>query len=293
MDYKKITLRSSIHVENIISVHYLEYTRDFAFAGEKHNFWEFVYVDRGRVFVTANDEEVTLESKQLFLHKPNEFHSIRCDGSSVANAIVISFSCNCEELYSVAGHIIPCPENAMPLLATIVAEAKKAFSSNIGDPNIKELVRNQDQPFACEQMIQLNLEAFLICVVRRDWEFFKTIAPIEQQQFPNARIKAICEYLEQNVENRIMFEDVCEHCSIGSSALKKLFRENVGYGVMEYYGRLKIERAKQMIREKDMNYTQIADALHYTTVQYFSRHFKRCTQMTPSEYAESVKRFMR
>lgn len=292
MDYKKIPLKTSLRVDDIISVHYLEYTRDFSFAGEKHDFWEFVYVDRGRVFVTADQRELVLESKEMFLHSPNEFHSIRCDGSSVANVIVISFSCDSEELYSIAGHIIQCPENCRPLLATMIGEARNAFKSDLGDPHIKELIRNENPLFASEQLIQLNLEEFLIRIIRSDWEWFKHYDPIEEQHFPNQRLKAICEYLEKNVENRIMFEDVCDYCSIGASALKKLFRENVGCGVMEYYGKLKIERAKQMIREKDMNYTQIADALHYTTVQYFSRHFKRCTQMTPSEYAESVKRFM-
>lgn len=292
MDYKRISLSTTLHIDSLVSVHYLEYTRDFVFAGEKHDFWELVYVDRGRVFVTADAEEFVLGSKELFIHKPNEFHSIRCDGESVANVIVISFSSNSQDLYSIAGHIINCPENGRPLLATIVSEVKEAFTADLGDPHVKELIRNEHQPFACEQLIQLNLEGFLIRVIRSDWSFFKTVDPLDQQHFPSTRLKAICNYLEANVESRIMFEDVCEHCSIGASALKKLFRDNVGCGVMEYYGKLKIERAKQMIREQDMNYTQIADALHYTTVQYFSRHFKRCTQMTPSEYSESVKRFM-
>lgn len=293
MDYKKISLKTSLHVEEIVSVHYLEYTKDFSFAGESHNFWEFIYVDRGEVSVTAGKEEFILKPKQLFLHKPMEFHSLRCVGTSASDAIVISFTCGCKELIGLSGRILNCPSEAKPLLATIVAESKDAFSTNIGDPHVKELVRKQDQTFACEQLIQINLEEFLIRIIRSDWQFFKHVFPHEQQHFPNIRFEAICDYLEKNVEKRLMFEDICEACSIGASALKKLFHDNAGCGVMEYLGRLKCEKAKQLIREQDMSYTQIADYLHYTTVQYFSRHFKRVVNMTPSEYANSVKRFMR
>ncbi len=293
MEYKKITLRNDLTVDNIVSVHYLEYTRTFTFAGELHDFWEFIYVDKGRVFITAGNTEIALETKQLYLHKPMEFHSIRCDGSTTANAVVVSFDGSCGALHSVSGKVLSCSDEMRPLLAHMVSEAREAFSSPLGDPNVKELLRKEEQPFACEQLIRLYLEEFLIQLVRSDLKPTKQPPiPIQQQDFQNQRLKAICEYLETNAESRLMFEDVCKQFSIGASALKKMFRDNVGCGVMEYYGRCKIERAKQMIREQDMNYTQIADALHYTTVQYFSRHFKRCTKMTPSEYADSVKRYM-
>ena len=58
---------------------------------------------------------------------------------------------------------------------------------------------------------------------------------------------------------------------------------------MEYFGKLKIARAKEMIREGSRNFTEIAAALGYQSIYYFSRHFKKVSGMTPSEYASSVK----
>ena len=43
---------------------------------------------------------------------------------------------------------------------------------------------------------------------------------------------------------------------------------------MECFNQMKINSAKQMIRNQQMNFTQIADALGYTSVHYFSRQFK-------------------
>mgnify|MGYP001903295242 len=44
-----------------------------------------------------------------------------------------------------------------------------------------------------------------------------------------------------------------------------------------------------MIRENDLNFTEIAAQLHYSTVHHFSRQFKEKFGITPTEYAKSVR----
>ncbi len=53
---------------------------------------------------------------------------------------------------------------------------------------------------------------------------------------------------------------------------------------------MKIDTAKQLIRDNHLNFTEISDRLGYTSVHYFSRQFKKLTGMTPSEYATSIRR---
>jgi len=57
----------------------------------------------------------------------------------------------------------------------------------------------------------------------------------------------------------------------------------------EYLILLKIEKAKQLIREKEFNFTQISDMLAFSNPLYFSRVFRRVTGMSPREYLNSVK----
>jgi YesN/AraC family two-component response regulator len=52
---------------------------------------------------------------------------------------------------------------------------------------------------------------------------------------------------------------------------------------------MKIDRAKEMIREKKYNFSEISERLSFSSIHYFSRRFKLITGMTPSEYAASVK----
>ena len=50
---------------------------------------------------------------------------------------------------------------------------------------------------------------------------------------------------------------------------------------MEYFNGLKIQRAKDMIRDGRKNLTEIAGFLSYSSLPYFSKQFKKATGMAP------------
>ena len=285
MDYVKVKLRSDVEINSVISLHYFEYAKDFAFSGEIHDFWEFVYADKDEVIVTAGGNEFLLKAKQFFLHKPMEFHNIRCNGETAASTVIVSFDSDSPALYNIAGKIIPCDSDERKLMASIINEAKHAFSTPLGDPYTAELIRHSEQKFASEQLIKNYIEILLIHLIRQNEgvEEFVSINDID-----DLKLSRILSYLESNVENIISFSDVCEEFNISPSSLKKLFKNQVGCGVIEYYNRCKMDRAKKLIREGNMNFTNISETLKFVSVQYFTRAFRNHTGMTPSAYKHSV-----
>ena len=97
------------------------------------------------------------------------------------------------------------------------------------------------------------------------------------------------EYLEQRLEQSLSIDQICRDNLIGRAQLERGFRAQTGGGVIDCFNRMKIEAARQMIRSGQLNITQIAARLGFSSVHYFSRRFKSITGMTPSEYAGSVK----
>jgi hypothetical protein len=43
-----------VEISNIVTVYYNEFTKGYYFDGEKHDFWELVYIDKGEVEVSAD-----------------------------------------------------------------------------------------------------------------------------------------------------------------------------------------------------------------------------------------------
>ena len=166
MEYVMTKLDNAVSVDGIYTVHYFEYAKDFAYSGEVHNFWELVYADKKSLYVTAGASEIHLAVGQMYLHRPNEFHNIRCDGSHAANSVIVSFSSDCEALLSIAGMVIDCTSEEKRLLGGMIKEAESVFSTPLGVPYIRIMQKSGKGAFGGEQLIRLYLEQLLILLVR-------------------------------------------------------------------------------------------------------------------------------
>lgn len=285
MDYVRTELDSPLIIDGIYTIHYFEYAKDFAYSGEFHNFWEIVYADKKSLVITAGARELTLQVGQMYIHKPNEFHKIRCDGTSAANSVILSFDCACPELMNIAGIVITCSAEEKTLMGRIIEEATDAFSTPLGASYTRAMQKASSSEFGSEQMIRIYLEQLLIQLIRGN----KKQAP-PPKAVNSSLILKICEFLENNLEKRLQFEDIRKEFGVSAAVIKRLFHANMNCGIMEHFTRLKIDAAKQLIRESDLNFTEIAEKLGFNTQQYFTTVFRRVSGMSPSEYANSVKR---
>lgn len=293
MSYQFTELREELSIHRIVSIHYFEYMSNFTFPGESHNFWEFLYVDKGEVLVTADREKLTLHRGQIIFHRPNEFHAVAANNVIAPNLVVITFEAVEPCMAFFEDKILTVGESERNLLAQIIAEARETFEGPMDDPYMERLVRKEHVPFAAEQMIKIHLEQFMLQMFRnfsqnRTYRKELPFTPRRALSDGDTLYAGILDYLERHLGEQLTIEQISRDNLIGVSQLKKLFRTYQGSGVMEYFNHLKINAAKQLIRDQQMNFTQIADALGYTSIHYFSRQFKKLTGMTPTEYRESV-----
>ena len=291
MDYIKTPLKEDLIVKKIVTIHYFEYAKNYVFEGEKHDFWELLYVDKGEVEVMADNLGYKLKQGEMIFHKPNEFHNVWANGIVAPNLIVISFECKSPAISYFNNKIINVGANESDLLANILREAKNAYSSPLDDPSLKELEKKPEQPLGCEQLIRIYLEQMLIQLIRKGNKLSVISKPslsVKNRSDADLVLR-IVSFLKENVHTYLTFDDVCRFSNLSRTNLKVLFKEKTGLGVMEYFKNLKIDEAKIMIREGEYNFTEIAHHLGYSSIHYFSRHFKKATGMTPSEYAYSVK----
>ena len=227
---------------------------------------------------------MTLNAGQMYIHKPNEFHKIRCDGTSAANSVILSFDCFCAELMNIAGTVITCTNSEIELMGRIIEEASDAFSTPLGTPYTSVLEKSENGRFGCEQLVQIYMEQLLISLIRSNKRTVKT-----KKADSGTLLLRICDYLEDNVEKKLTFDDIQKEFNTSASVIKRLFQNNMSCGIMEHFTRLKIDEAKRMIRENEYNFTEISEKLGFNTPQYFTTVFRRLSGMSPSEYAHSVK----
>ena len=293
MAYKSVVLEDSVTINRIISVHYFQYMSDFSFPGESHDFWELVCVDRGEIDALAGDRRLTLKKGNILFHKPNEFHNVLTNGKVSPSLVVIGFECHSPAIKSFEDQLMSVQDTEKELMAQIIVEARNTFSGRLDDPYQEELIFNSEPlTFGSAQLISHYLEQLMIHLYRR---YFSYSLPVRSSRFlaeassGNDTYNRIVRYMEEHLGERMTRDRICRDNLVGRSQLQKLFRDTKGCGVIEFFSMMKIDTAKQMIRDNQLNFTQIADRLGYNSIHYFSRQFKQITTMTPSEYATSIR----
>lgn len=287
MPYKPISLPRVLEIRRIYTIHYFEYTSSYAFAGESHNFWEFLYVDKGAVRVTADEREYLLHRGQLIFHPPGEFHALSANGVVAPNLAVVSFPCDSPAMDFFRDRLLTANSEERALLARIIHLSRELFSNPLNDPTTREMTLSPSAGVGSGQLLCACIEELLLRLIRRGED---APAPVkEQSRHTQSRVDQITAYLEQRLDQNLTVEQICRDNLIGRAQLEQSFHKCTGGGVIDRFNTLKISAAKQLIRENQLNFTQIAAQLGFRSVQYFSRRFKLVTGMSPSEYSRSIK----
>ena len=290
-EYKGVRLNDSLIIKKLYTVHYYEYSKEYRFTGESHNFWEFVYVDKGEVTVVADDKSYILKQGSSIFHKPNEWHNIYANGTSAPNIAIITFESDSEPMKFFENKILFVGQEQKKLISKIIAEYSNGFSSPLNDPYTNHLTRRKNSLFASEQMLKLHLCELLITFIRNNnLKNQKTIPHINQS---NATMNLLLNYMNENISKNIKLNELIRYSGTNRTTIENIFRENFDVGAIDYFIKLKIEYAKKYLRENNYNITQISEILGYSSIHYFSRQFKKVTGMNPTEYIMSIKAMMR
>lgn len=105
-----------------------------------------------------------------------------------------------------------------------------------------------------------------------------------QYTYSEQKVERLITSLPASCDRQWTLAEMAEQCGIQRTQLGKVFQKLTGSTPMEYLFRIRIERAKTLLRESDIKIIDIAFECGYGTSQYFANTFKQATNMTPSEY---------
>lgn len=287
LNYIKHKIANLITITKIVTIHYYEFNKSYCYDGESHNFWELVYVDAGNVKITANNKEHHLKQGEIIFHKPNEFHTIKTENDAAANVFVISFVCSSESMTFFKNKTMTVPSKLRKYISTILEEYLQTFNTMSSEDIKLELKENP--PIGGQQMIKTYLEQFLILLIRsendnHDFRIFPS-----KESMENHLVSQIIQIIEENTYKKITVDQICNQLNYSRTYLSKIFKTAFGYTILEYILMNKIREAKKLIREERYNFTQISDMLSFDNPHYFSKVFKKISNMTPTNYKNSVK----
>ncbi|WP_141499593.1 AraC family transcriptional regulator [Paenibacillus luteus] len=289
---RRTRLRTTIEIQKLITLFYFEHNKDYVFNGEKHNFWELLYVDRGEVEVRTDNAIHVLRQGSVIFHKPNEFHSFRAAKGVAPDVIVVTFDCHSPAMRGFEGKQLQVNEEERKMLVLMMNEGKKAFEFPFRHP----LKRLPNAPTGSEQLLGCYLETFLLLLLRKleavnsgGAQQRPSISPPAREKSEQILLRDIVSYIDKQLDDPLSITTICGEFYISRTHLQMLFHKQVGCSFKQYITQSRIRKAKILIREDTRNMTEIARLLGFASIHYFSKAFKKETGMNPSEYARSVR----
>ncbi len=287
--YFKHKLENLINVSKIVTIHYFEFDKNFKTEGESHDFWEFVYVDKDSIICYADDKKIILEKGEVLFHKPNEFHTLAANGKKPPNVFIVSFVCKSEAMKFFENKKISVSSNYVGLIYNIYNEGGRTFNIAFSDPKLKKMQFLKSPTLGGEQLIKNYLEIFLINLLRSQTETDgENSIFIREKEYTKKQITDVISLLNDSVYSTLSIDEVLEKTNYGRAYLMRIFKKETGFSIMEYFIRLKIEKAKDLLRNQELTIREISAKLQFSEPTYFTKTFKRIAGVTPSAYRNRI-----
>ncbi|NOU36824.1 MAG: helix-turn-helix transcriptional regulator [Kiritimatiellaceae bacterium] len=98
------------------------------------------------------------------------------------------------------------------------------------------------------------------------------------------KVQTLLTELSATCDQQWTLNQMADRCNIQRTQLNTVFQKLTGCTPIEYLSRLRMERAKTLLRETNIKIIDIAFECGFGSSQYFANIFKHATGMTPSDY---------
>jgi len=243
---------------------------------EIYPFWQLFYVNRGKMEIAREGKRYTVNAGELVLRPPGYRSTMYYPETGTLYMGLIDFMTDDGSIEALGNAPITLNGKEREQIESLLSEASSFFRDPPEEPLWQALL--------CSA-----LENFLIRLYGRIMGIFPTVSNTEKKKSRKSRsetVERVDLILEERRFSTITVDELAAILGESPNALMKRYRRETRESIIEHFLDLKLETAKQFIATGEMNYTEIAELLGFSSVGYFSKFFKKRTGMTPTEYSK-------
>lgn len=247
-----------------------------------HDEMEFIYVQKGKMKVTVQNDEFILSENDLVIVQPQVIHAIDRFEDYHSEYFTILFRLSllttgrgelCYQKYLE-------PLYSQNMLAPRFVERSSELGQRIA-PYIGQLVEMRFNQNENELLVKSCLYAVMhyICL---------NVSPVNTEEkyviTLNDKLKKTLEYIQNNYGENISVEQAATMSNFSQSHFSKIFRQLTGSSFTQYLKNYRLEIASDRLLNSDTSISEIAFSCGFNNLSYFTRAFVEKYQMTPREY---------
>ncbi|WP_139997344.1 helix-turn-helix domain-containing protein [Paenibacillus paridis] len=151
---------------------------------------------------------------------------------------------------------------------------------------LKELTHDTERRYIWKEIDRIsnleNLRRYLLSFLQL---FYEIKSGHTEQGL--SKMREIIRYIHSHFhENGFNIQQIADHVNLSETYLCSYFKKQRGETIKEFITQTRVEKAKQLLLDREVKLYEVAVRLGFTDANYFSTFFKRYTGVSPSEYRE-------
>ena len=111
----------------------------------------------------------------------------------------------------------------------------------------------------------------------------------KQENSRNRVVTIVRSYVDENyMDTNLSVSDLSDRVGMNISSLSRTFKREMGYNLLDYINKTRIEAVMRLLIETDDTLESIAEHTGYMNVNTLIRNFKRYVGVTPGKYKQSL-----
>ena len=252
-----------------------------------HYYIELLYCISGKAQVFITGKNCSFDIGDMILINSREVHSVYSTSDDVIEYIVVKFDPNV--LYSTSLTVFE-SKYVFPFTLNKSTHQKVFIKEELKETCIPQLLNEivieyTKKTYGFELAIRNNIGNVFLWILRNWYERgldLNISANIRDKSFK--KLQRVFDYVDKNYMNDISAESVASTCNMSYSYFSRFFKATVGKAFSNYLNYVRITEAEKLLLSTNLNITEIAMAIGFTSSSYFIKQFKDYKNLSPKQY---------
>lgn len=280
----KHELRQTVTVRSIFTIYRGVDMRKRKPKAESHAFPELSYI-----FECKDEHKFTIDGKNFSMKKgdffiipPNAEHQAAPFNKSTVDMISFEIDGDISPLYEKIIHLNGRQEQ---MFLSLISEGARLFVGKPPEGYERGVSLHSRTNEILLQKFKNQFELFLLELYLSETEPELSFGERSAEE----EFDRIVVFMKNNVNKKLLLPEISERFSLSQTKIQRLFYRFAGCAPMQYFTALKLDSAKKLLLTTSMNSSEISRLLDFSSVNYFSRLFKKACGLSPREYVKSIK----
>ena len=224
--------------------------------------WLLFYVSKGSETFFI-DKDVTADEGSFIIFAPGEKQHHVYNGNATAEFYYVHFQCD------------TLPEGIILETSRVYSLSYRKQFASIFEEIIEETLSKRPH----YENLCISLLLYILSSIQR--EATETDSASNKEWHGIARaIQHMNRFCDQNLQ----LKDYASMCHMSKYHFLRIFKSVTGTTPLEYRGRVRIDHAKELLKNSNFSVSEISESLGYSSLAYFSATFKKATGISPTEF---------